>query len=96
MYFFSISASALSSLTLETEFREITHSWQINDIVCLSKRIFFSYTLFICFFFCQHKLHQSTSTYNYHGNGSTVGRSGCSNPDESFDYYDSNDVVVVI
>ena len=35
-------------------------------------------------------------TYNYHGNDSTVGRSSCSNPDESFGYYDSNDVVVVI
>ena len=48
------------------------------------------------FFSLQHKLHQSTNTHNYHGNGSTVGRSGCSNPDESFGYYDSNDVVVVI
>ena len=48
------------------------------------------------FFSFQHKLHQSTNTYNYHGNGSTVGRSGCSNPDESFGYYDSTDVVVVI
>ena len=76
---------------LETEFREIIHSWQINEIICLNERIFYSYiiyALFICYFFSfQHKLHQSTnSTYNYHGNGNTVGRKGCSNPDESFGY----------
>ena len=47
------------------------------------------------FFSFQHKLHQSTNTYNYHGNGSVVGRSGYSNPDESFGYYDTDDVVVV-
>ena len=48
------------------------------------------------FFSFQHKLHQSTNAYNCRGSGSTVGRSGCSNLDESFSYYDSNDVVVVI
>ena len=73
---------------LETEFREIIHSWQINEITCLNERIFFSYTLFICHIFSfQHKLYQSTNrTYNYHGNGNTVGRNVCSNPDESFGY----------
>ena len=82
---------------LETEFREIIHSWKINEITCLNERIFFSCTLFIYYFFSfQQKLHQSTNTYNYHGNDSTVGRSSCTNPDESFRYYDSNDVVVVI
>ena len=51
----------------------------------------------MCYFSSfQHKLHQSTNTYNFHGSGSTVGCSGCSNPDESFGYYDSNDVVAVI
>ena len=59
---------------------------------------YFSVILFIhmLFFSFQHKLHQSTNTHNYHGNGSTLGRSGCSNPDESIGYYDINDVVVVI
>ena len=72
-------------------------SWQISEITCLNEKIFFSYTLFICYSFSfQHKLHQSTNMYNYHGNGSAVSRSGCSNLDESFGYYDSNDVVVVI
>ena len=53
--------------------------------------------LFICYFFSfQHKLHQSINTYNYHGNGGTLGRSGCNNPDESIGYYDINDAVVVI
>ena len=33
--------------------------------------------------------------YDYHGNGSAVGRSGCSSPDESYGYYDINDAVVV-
>ena len=28
--------------------------------------------------------------YNYHGNASTVGRSVCSDPDESFNNYDIN------
>ena len=62
--------------------------------------ILYSYVFvfFVCLFVClfQHKLHQSTNTFTYHGNGSTVGRSGCSNTDESHGYYDSNDVVVVI
>ena len=58
---------------------------------------FCSYTLFMCYFFSfQHKPNQITNMYNYHGNGSTLGRSGSSNPDESFGYYDSNEVVVVI
>ena len=60
-----------------------------------SSVILYSYVFFVCFLF-QHKLYQSTNTFNYHGNGSTVGRSGCSNTDESYGYYDSNDVVVVI
>ena len=73
------------------------HSWQISEITCQNERIFFRYTLFMCYFSSfQHKLHQSTNTYNFHGSGSTVGCSGCSNPDESFGYYDSNDVVAVI
>ena len=32
---------------LETEFREIRHSWQINEITCLNEKIFFRCTLFI-------------------------------------------------
>ena len=80
---------------LKTEFREIIHSWQISEFTCLNERIFFSYTLFICYLFSfQHKIYQSTNTYNYHGGGSTVGRSGCRKPDESFGYYDSKDVVI--
>ena len=70
------------------EFREIIHSWQITEITYLSERIFFSYFLFIFFLF-QHKLHQSTNTYNYQGNGSPVGRSGRTNPNESCGYYDT-------
>ena len=82
---------------LETEFREIRHSWQINEITCLNEKIFFRRTLFIVFCCCffQYKLHKSTNTYNYHGNASTVGRSVCSDPDESFGNYDINHVVVV-
>ena len=30
--------------------------------------------------------------FNYHGNGSTVDRSVCSDPDESFGYFDINHV----
>ena len=36
---------------LETEFGEIIHSWQINEITCLNERIFFSYILFVDDFF---------------------------------------------
>ena len=54
----------------------------------------------VIFFSFQHKLHQSTNMYNFHGSGSTVDCSGCSNPDELFDelfgYYKINNVVVVI
>ena len=57
---------------------------------------YFSVILYRLFFSFQHKLHQSTNIYDYHGNGSTVGRSGCSNLDESYGYYDINDVVAVI
>ena len=59
--------------------------------------IFHSY-VFVCLFFFsfQNKLHQSTNAYIYHGNGRKVGRSGCSNPDESFGYGNSNDVVVFL
>ena len=58
---------------------------------------YFSVILYhVIFFSFQDKLHHSANTYNYHGNCSTVGRSGCSDPDESFGYYDSNDAVVVI
>ena len=35
----------------KTKFREIIHSWQINEITCLNERILFSYTLFIGYFF---------------------------------------------
>ena len=55
---------------------------------------YFSVVLNRLFFLFQHKLHQSNNTYNYHGNRSTVGRSGCSDPDESFGYYGINDVVI--
>ena len=34
---------------LETEFREIRHSWQINEITCLNEKIFFRRTLFLVF-----------------------------------------------
>ena len=78
---FEISLYVLSQyvrvcfVKLKTEFREIRHSWQINEITCLNERIFFSCSLFSVFFcLFQHKLHQSTNTYNYHGNGSIVGR----------------------
>ena len=78
------------------EFREITHSWQINEITCVMKEYFsvilYSYVIFFSF---QNKLHQGTNTYNYHGYGSTVGRSDWSNSDELLCYYDSNDVVVI-
>ena len=80
----------MSFAKLETEFTNITHSWEINEIACLNERIFSSYTLFIWFFSFQHKLHQSPNTYNDHGNGSRVGLSGCSDCDESFGY-DIND-----
>ena len=58
---------------------------------------YFSVVLYLWFFCClfQYKLHQSTNTDNYHGNASTVGRIVCSDPDESFAYYDINHVVVV-
>ena len=36
---------------LKTEFREIRHSWQINEITRLNERIFFSCTLFRGVFF---------------------------------------------
>ena len=66
-------------------------------LVCLRVSFVKFKTEFIGYFFSfQYKLHQSTNTYDYHGNGSTVGRSGCSNPDESLGYYDINDVVVAI
>ena len=86
---------------LEKEFREIIHYWENNEITCLNERTFFSYTLSKGYFFSfQHKLHQSTNMYNFHGSGSTVDCSGCSNPDELFDelfgYYKINNVVVVI
>ena len=82
---------------LETEFREIIHSWHINEITCLNE-IFFSYTSFIVFFSLQHKLYQSTNTYIYHGIGSNLGRSGNSNPDENsaIMIIYINDVVAVI
>ena len=96
---FEISLYVLSQyvrvcfVKLKTEFREIRHSWQINEITRLNERIFFSRTLFIGFFcLFQHKLHQSTNTFNCHGNDSTVDRSVCSDPDESFGYYDINHV----
>ena len=71
---------------LETEFREIIYSRQINEISL--HEILSSYTLFIGFFLFQHKLHHSP-TYNHHGNSRREGRSRCSNRDESFGY-DSN------
>ena len=83
---------------LKTEFREIRHSWQINEITCLNEKIFFCCTLFIGFFcwLFQYKLHQSTNMYNCHGNNaSTLGRSVCSDLDESFGNYDITHVVEV-
>ena len=76
---------------LKTEFRKITHSWQIKEITCLNERIF-SVLLYlqVCFCLFLQKPHQSTNTYIYHGKGSTVGRRVCSNPDESFGYNDIN------
>ena len=88
---FEISLYVLSQyvrvcfVKLKTEFREIRHSWQINEITRLNERIFFSCTLLGFFCLYQHKLYQSTTnTFNYHGNGSTVDLSVCSDPDESF------------
>ena len=77
---------------LETEFREIIHSWQINEITCLND------TSFIAFLSLQRKLHQSTNTYIYHGIGSNLGRSSNSNPDENsaIMIIYINDVVAVI
>ena len=70
-------------MKLETEFRKIIHSWQINDITCLNEGISFIYTFFIGYFFSfQFKLHQNSNTYNYHGNSSAVGGSGCSDLDK--------------
>ena len=57
---------------------------------------YLSVILYRLFFLFQHKLHQSINTCNYHGNGSTAGRHGFSDPDESLGYYGINDVVVVI
>ena len=71
---------------LETEFREIIHSRQNNEISL--HEILSSYTFFIGFFSFQHKLHHSP-TYNDHGNSRREVRSRCSNRDESFGY-DSN------
>ena len=54
---FEISLYVLSQyvrvcfVKLKTEFREIRHSWQINEITRLNERIFFSCTLFIGVFF---------------------------------------------
>ena len=39
-------------IMLKTEFREIRHSWQINEITRLNERIFFRCTLFVGFFVC--------------------------------------------
>ena len=97
MSLFSMSTSALSSLkkNLEKSSQINGKSWQINEITYLNELIFFRYTLFIGYFFSfQHKLHQSTNMYNYHGNGSRVGCSDCSDLDESFGYYDIKDVKV--
>ena len=92
MYFFSMSASSFK--------KNLEKSYILGKLVKLHawmkeyfSVILYSYDFFFSF---QRKLHQSTNAYNCHGNDSTVGRSGCSNPDESFGYYDSNDVVVVI
>ena len=54
------------------------------------RSIFQLYFISYVFFPFQQKVHQSTNTYNYHANVSTVGRGGCSIPDESFGYFDSN------
>ena len=70
-------------MKLEREFRKIIYSWQINEITCLNDRISFICTFFIGYFFSfQFKLHQNSNTHNYHGNSSTVGGSGCSDPDK--------------
>ena len=50
------------------------------------ERIFSSYTFFIGCFSFQHTLHQIPNTYNDHRNGIRVGRSRCSDRDESFGY----------
>ena len=82
---------------LETEGREIILSWQINETTSLNEVISFSYTLFIgCFVFrfsinCIKALIGITIVVR-----SRVARSLCSDPDESFRYYDINDVVAAI
>ena len=54
---------------------------------------YFSVVLYLKDFFClfQHKLHQCTNAFNYHGNDGTVDRSVCSDPEN----YSANMILIV-
>ena len=71
---------------LEREFREIWHSWQINEITRLNEKIFFRCTLFKGFFvvcFSINCIKALTCITIMEINASTVSHSVCSDPDES-------------
>ena len=73
-----MSASALSSLRQNLEKSDILG--KLMNLHAVMKEYFSVVLLFFCLF--QHKLHQSTNTFSYHENGSTVvARSVCSDPD---------------
>ena len=70
MYFFSALASALSSLKQNLEKSYIPdlcklHAWMKLHVWM---KEYFSVIFYSFFFSFHHKLHQSTNTYNYHGN----------------------------
>ena len=91
MCFFSMPTPALSSLKQNLEKSDI-----LGKLMKLHGRIkeYFSVVLYLQSFFClfQHRMHQSTNMFNYHGNDSKVDRSVCSDPDESFGYDDVNQI----
>ena len=91
MCFFSMPTPALSSLKQNLEKSDILG--KLMKLHCRIKE-YFSIVLYLQGFFClfQHRMHQSTNMFNYHGNDSKVDRSVCSDPDESFGYYDVNQV----
>ena len=91
-------------VNLQAKFRQIVHSCQNSEITCLIHSVSFRFIQeyfsvivysYVIFFSFQHKHHQSTNAYNCRGSGS-IGRSGFSNLDGSFSYYDNNHVVAVI
>ena len=60
---------------LETEFREIILSGNVNETVYLNERIVSSYYSEVMFLY-HHELHQSTNMYNDDGNKNRIGRTG--------------------